>query len=702
MASGKQFSLSFLFNAKKAAGFNKTFAAVNQSIQGIGKSLAGLATAYISVDALKSVASTAVESASSLEGYRATLNVVMKDQEKAAETMAWAVDFANRTPFETDQIVEATVRLQSYGLKAEDVMTQIGDMAGVMGKDIMQAVEAVADAQTGELERMKEFGITKAMIEEKANEMFKKGQVINNKGQIKDQEKFNQALFALMEERFQGGMEIQANSFKGLKSTISGIWKTGLASIAGISNTGEIVAGGLFDRLKDGLKTVADWMQKLADNNAFEKLGVKLGGLIDKAKDGGKKLLDFFGPTFQAIRDAAGKVTDKFNEVKDSIFDMASSVQDKGKSALDWLGNVGLPKAVELLGKAAEKALEFASFISSHWNVILPLIKAVGLAFAGWKIIQTVGGGIRAVKGLASSFRALPAVIAKAAGAEKLANAIKKDGIKFALQYRLALIKEKVALIGHKVAQVASAAASKIAAAAQWLLNSAFLASPITWIVVGILAVVAAGVALYKNWDKVKAFAVSLWEKLKSIFGGIGDWFKGVWDGVVNIFTGAWDKIKGVFSGIGDWFKSIWEGVSNIFKGYVNIYINILNFLIRALNKIQVTLPDWVPFGLGGKTLGFNIPEIPLLAKGGIVTGPTLAGIGEGGEPEAVLPLSKLSRMLGGVGAGGDIIYSPTITITGNADQNAAEQALDVGFEQFKRWYRRLQEERKRVSFSRG
>ena len=173
------------------------------------------------------------------------------------------------------------------------------------------------------------------MIEEKANEMFKKGQVINNKGQIKDQEKFNQALFALMEERFQGGMEIQANSFKGLKSTISGIWKTGLASIAGISNTGEIVAGGLFDRLKDGLKTVADWMQKLADNNAFEKLGVKLGGLIDKAKDGGKKLLDFFGPTFQAIRDAAGKVTDKFNEVKDSIFDMASSVQDKGKSALE-------------------------------------------------------------------------------------------------------------------------------------------------------------------------------------------------------------------------------------------------------------------------------------------------------------------------------------------------------------------------------
>lgn len=101
---------------------------------------------------------TAVDSASSLEGYRATLNVVMKDQVKAAETMAWAVDFANKTPFETDQIVEATVRLQSYGLKAEDVMTQIGDMAGVMGKDVMQAVGGgggCSDGRIGEDERIR-------------------------------------------------------------------------------------------------------------------------------------------------------------------------------------------------------------------------------------------------------------------------------------------------------------------------------------------------------------------------------------------------------------------------------------------------------------------------------------------------------------------------------------------------------------------
>lgn len=46
-----------------------------------------------------------------------------------------------------------------------------------------------------------------------------------------------------MEERFKGGMEIQAKSYKGIMSTITGVWKTGLANMAGISGTGEIIEG---------------------------------------------------------------------------------------------------------------------------------------------------------------------------------------------------------------------------------------------------------------------------------------------------------------------------------------------------------------------------------------------------------------------------------------------------------------------------
>ena len=106
-----RFIVDFLFGAKKQGSFDKTFSAVSNSVKSLTKTVAGVAATYVSAQALKSVSMSALESASSLEGYRSTLNVVMKDQKKAAQMMAWAVDFANKTPFETDSIVEATVRL---------------------------------------------------------------------------------------------------------------------------------------------------------------------------------------------------------------------------------------------------------------------------------------------------------------------------------------------------------------------------------------------------------------------------------------------------------------------------------------------------------------------------------------------------------------------------------------------------------------
>ena len=99
------------------------------SLKNVAIGAAGVATAFIGLSAIKDVATGAIDAASSLESYRNTLNVVMGDQKKAAETMKWASDFANKTPFETDSVVEATVRLASYGLEAQKVLPQIGDLS---------------------------------------------------------------------------------------------------------------------------------------------------------------------------------------------------------------------------------------------------------------------------------------------------------------------------------------------------------------------------------------------------------------------------------------------------------------------------------------------------------------------------------------------------------------------------------------------
>lgn len=89
-------------------------------------------------------------------------------------------------------------------------------------------------------------------------------------------------------------------------------------------------------------------------------------------------------------------------------------------------------------------------------------------------------------------------------------------------------------------------------------------------------------------------------------------------------------------------FKYLWdncEGFRNFFKGFVNAIIGGVNALIKGLNKINFDIPEWVPV-IGGGKFGFNIPEIPKLATGGVVNRATLAMIGENGA-EAVVPLEK-------------------------------------------------------------
>jgi len=106
--------------------------------------------------------------------------------------------------------------------------------------------------------------------------------------------------------------------------------------------------------------------------------------------------------------------------------------------------------------------------------------------------------------------------------------------------------------------------------------------------------------------------------------------------------------------------------IVNLAKAPINGAISAINFVLEKINGISVTIPDWVP-GVGGTTLGFNIPTIPQLATGGIVTAPTILEAGEGGEAEAILPLSKLAAMLQSVA------NAPEIPDMGNREDGQEE-----------------------------
>lgn len=128
----------------------------------------------------------------------------------------------------------------------------------------------------------------------------------------------------------------------------------------------------------------------------------------------------------------------------------------------------------------------------------------------------------------------------------------------------------------------------------------------------------------------IKDFGITVKEVLdsvKRIFGGIIDFIAGV-------FTGDWSR---AWQGVVNIFGGIMDGLGAVIKAPLNGVIWLINQAIGGLNRIKV--PDWVPSWLGGGK-GINIPQIPYLARGGIIDSPTLAMVGEAGK-EAVVPLEN-------------------------------------------------------------
>lgn len=163
----------------------------------------------------------------------------------------------------------------------------------------------------------------------------------------------------------------------------------------------------------------------------------------------------------------------------------------------------------------------------------------------------------------------------------------------------LSLAETKVATIAQAVAQKAAAAGAKVWAAAQWIMNSALLASPITWIVVGIVALIAVIVLIAKRTD----------------------WFSKAWRAswawVKSAASNAWNFIKQIPGWVGSAFKNIAKFISAPYRAAFNGIAAAWN---NTVGRLSWSVPGWVPF-IGGNTI--SVPHLPTFHSGGIVPGPT-------------------------------------------------------------------------------
>lgn len=324
--------------------------------------------------------------------------------------------------------------------------------------------------------------------------------------------------------------------------------------------------------------------------------------------------------------------------------------------------------AADVLAKIAPKLQEILGFINEH-KVVLGIIAGV-------------------IAGVATAIGIYNAVAA----------------------IKAAMDAAQVTTIWALVAAHAAQAVAAMAALAPYLLIVAAIAAVIAIIVLCIkywdeivAAVKKAVDAIVKwttgLWNSIKDGVKKAWDFVTGILSTIGNWIKqkviepvakfftGLWDGFKNGASKAWEGVKAVFSKVADFFGSIfskaWEKVKAVFSvggkifdgikdGIVNGFKTIVNAIIKGINKVVS-----IPFNAINKVLGrirdieilgispftwvhtFTVPQIPLLARGGVVDGATLAMIGEQGK-EAVIPLEnnlewldKLAGMLADKMGGG-------------------------------------------------
>lgn len=135
---------------------NKSFSALGSGIQKAGQVL----LAYFAFDKLKQIALGAVQIRSEFQRMEAVLTTALGSRSAAQVGMQMISEFAAKTPFAIQELTDSYVKLVNQGFKpTRDEMTALGDLAASTGKQFDQLAEAVIDAQVGEFERLKEFGI---------------------------------------------------------------------------------------------------------------------------------------------------------------------------------------------------------------------------------------------------------------------------------------------------------------------------------------------------------------------------------------------------------------------------------------------------------------------------------------------------------------------------------------------------------------
>ena len=266
------------------SAFKTTLGGIRRTVFSLQGALAGLGAGL--------VARSFVQTAASFETLGVSMETVLGSAKRAQEATSWIVDFTARTPYELDQVSEAFRKLSAYGFDATANLQVLGDTASAMGKGLDQAVEAFADAATGEFERLKEFGIKARTLGDQVTFSWVQNGQQMTRSVRKTGVEITAALREIWGARFSGGMEKLSHTWAGMLSNLKDSWTQFQL---------EVMRSGVMDVLKNELRAVLERIKELQREGKLKEWaqGVAEGillafrALVDVARVVGR-LIDLF------------------------------------------------------------------------------------------------------------------------------------------------------------------------------------------------------------------------------------------------------------------------------------------------------------------------------------------------------------------------------------------------------------------------
>jgi hypothetical protein len=402
-------------------------------------------------------------------------------------------------------------------------------------------------------------------------------------------------------------------------------------------------------------------MKKLADMPDSAEKNVIGNQLLGKSYTELKPLLEAGSEGMEALKNKADELgivmsednvvaAEGFGDSMDNVKASADGIKNNLMTALmpqltglmDWFV-ASMPAIQDFITNALDKVSIAVKWMGDNSNILLPILAAVAAAFVVLQIIGVVS-----------------------------------------------------ALI------TAWSTVTTIATGIQTAFNLVMAMNPIALVILAIVALIAIGVLLWKNWDKIKEFAQGLWDKIKSVFEGIkksiGDAVSWVVDKVkerfelikyiiTTVITAIKTKVEEIFNGIKTFISNIFTAIKDGISERINLVKSIISTVFGAIKDIM-SKPFETAMGIikgvidkikGFLSFNWEFPKlkmphfsvtgsmnplkwveegIPKLgvewyAKGGIFNKPTifntpygLKGVGDASSPEVVAPLNDLNAMI--------------------------------------------------------